>query len=354
MRSSDRRWAKKGSWRLTFTVWTIVLMVWGIVTLTIDYDTLVVIRDLFGRRWQGPALALGVVILGPMLVDALRNGLIHRRGLRASPLDAAAGWTDEVPAVTPRKFRGEIELTWRERAIAEQGQLAYGTVVHHGELSSVQFDTPWGDTIGSRPVAAPEPRPREGSRAPLLFEPGAHVGVAPSLLGLSFLRATTSDQRPALTPTPAGASDAEMVAPLMATLHPVERMSRYRAVDVGELSLDKGKLTLTPCAAEPVTVLLDSPFRVELSVFLLPEGRAELNVRIEPRTHTAYRASVVTPLQLKTEIAQARVDRRVDRGWVDACYIAPQDFDELWSAIVDAADDTALTSSVATARARLG
>ncbi len=356
-----RRWASKTSWRLTFAVWSALLVLWGVVTVLIDRDALLLIRELVGEHGRSPIVVLAAVIIVPVLADAWRNGsrskgLWRHRSLRRS---ASARWQSDAPAMTPRRFRAgarqaQSPLTWREKAIVEQGQLAYGTVHHHGELTSVQYDAPWGDVIASRPVAACSSRPREGSRAPLLFEPGANVGVAPSLVGLEFLVTPMSDTRRVL-PLDTRSDDTRahetnaLSLPIMATLHPVERLSRYCAGDVGQLEFGDERLCLTPVSGEPTTVRLDRPFRVEASVFLLADGRTELNLRIASRTHSAYRAGDSEVIELKTELPQARVDRHLPETWQDACYLGTENFDALWSVLVSASDDATLMRSVSLA-----
>lgn len=344
----------RASWRLTFTAWSIVLVCWAVMTVSIDYDALVLLRRLMGEHGRAPVMLLAAVIALPLIIDAVQNlPRYRRRWLERVRHDPALSiWSSAVPTSTPRVFRETDEsapLTWRERSIVEQGQIAFGRVEHHGELLSVRIDAAWGDTIASRPVAMRGERPRAGSRAPLLFEPGAHVGVAPSLLGLSFLAQAPADERPALQRSDAVRPTVSALdVPVRATLHPVERMSRYHATDVGELSFDGAKLTLSQ-GGKLAVVRLDKPFRVELSAFLLLGGQCEVNVRIEPRAHSAYRAGEQDVLELKTELSQRRVDRRLACAWVDASYVAPGDFDALWRVIVAAADDAELTASVAVA-----
>lgn len=340
----------RASWRLTFTAWSLVLAAWAAMTISLDYDALVFIRRLMGEHGRLPVMLLAAVIALPLFVDALQNLPRYRRRwlerVRHDP--ALSSWSATVPSSTPRLFReGDgAPLTWRERSIVEQGQLAFGRIEHHGDLQSVRFEAPWGDTIASRPVLMSGERPREGSRAPLLFEPGAHVGVAPSLLGLRFLAQTPRDERPLLRVDARPVSPpTKLEVPVCATLHPVERMSRYRPTNVGTLSFDGAKLTLSQGDAT-VTVRLDKPFRVELSASLLVGGRCELNVRIEPRATGAYRAREQAVLELKTELPQARVDRRIARAFSDASYVAPADFDALWRVVVTAAGDDELTALV--------
>jgi hypothetical protein len=357
-RAHTRRWASKASWRLTFTVWSAVLVLWAVVTILIDYNTLLFIRKIVGEHGRAPIVVLAVVIVLPMLVDAVRNASRHRSVRRSQAWrdDPTSSWRQAVPAMTPRRFRSrddaEANLTWRERAIVEQGQLAYGSVLHHGALSSVRYVASWGDEVASRPVAAAEPRPREGSRAPLLFEPGAHVGVAPTLLRLEFRVGESHDTRPALEARSTVSGPDALSLPLVATLHPVERMSRYVTTNVGELELADGQLTLTPASGDPTSIRLDKPFRVEASVFLLADNRAELNLLLEPRTHTAYRAGEIVPISFKSELAQERIDHRLPQAWKDVCYLEPKDFDALWSAIVSFDDDSTSTSCVSVAGAR--
>jgi hypothetical protein len=346
---------RRASWRLTFAAWSTLFVVWAIATFALQYDILGVVAKFAGNHGGGATAAVGLVIGLPLLVDATRNvqrgyRLWRRRALQ---IPAGASWSEQVPASTPRQYRGGgiKELTRRERAIVEQGQLAYGRVEHHGELMSVSYQAPWGDAISSRPIAVADP-PREGARAPLLLEQGARVGVAPTLLGLEFLAAEPEDRRGALQPPQIAAHPppTPLSVALHASLHPVERTSGSRASQVGELSYDGTRLTLAHPAAhpalEPLSLRLDRPLRVQLSTFLLPGAVAELNVCMEPQTSSAYRTGKQQPLRFKTELPQRRIGTRVERAWVDACYLAPRDFDVLWELIVASAGDAALTSSV--------
>lgn len=250
----------------------------------------------------------------------------------------------------PRRFKheGGPELTRRERTIVEQGQLIFGAIEHHGELTSVGATTPWGQTIASRPVVIAGARPREGERAPLLFEAGARVGVAPTLHELNYYGAEAEDRRPPLQPlAPPATPTGSMSLSVHATLHPVHRVSGARDTEVGELVFDGDKLTLQLGDAEPSTLRLSQPFRVELSTHLLPDGRAELNVALEQRTHGAYRAGDPHPVTFKTELDQNRVDRDVPTQWCDAGYLQSEDFDRLWPLVLAQTDDAGLTAKVA-------
>src|SRR5690606_9041323 len=119
------------------------------VTLLIDKETLLVVRRIVGEQGRLPVLILAVIVVGPLLIDAVKNASRYRwRGERRR--DAVTSWAASPPATTPRRFRAgaaKADLTWRERAIVEQGQLAHGTVLHHGELTSVRYAAPWGDVI---------------------------------------------------------------------------------------------------------------------------------------------------------------------------------------------------------------
>jgi hypothetical protein len=347
---------RRASWRLTFVAWSLVLLLLAIVTSTIDYDTLVLIRELAGKQGNGAIALVALVIALPVLIDAVRNAPSYRQlWKRTSVRDRLrSSWSSRASGTTPRRCRQSAgsasKLTWRERAIVEQGQLAYGVVEHHGHLSSVRYDAPWGEVIASRPVVVGEGRPREGSPAALLFEPGALVGVAPTLRGIDFYSADARDERVALSHSePISNGHPPPLARTMlvhATLHPVQRLSRYNSAEVGELSFDGVTLTLSQSGTEPSSVRLDKPFQVALSTFVLSGGRAELNVRIEPTASSAYRAGDRKPVQFKTELAQGRIARGLQTSWCDACYLEPRDFDALWAAIVDGADDPTLTASV--------
>ncbi len=350
-------WSSKTSWRLTFFVWTTVFVVWALVTALIDYNTLRWIQQLTGTERSTPVTFLALVIALPVLVDAIRNATRNRHRLTARSRSrlGEASWSTAVPAPTPRRSRGSDEqLTWRERAIVEQGQLGYGMVQHHGDLTSVQLQSAWGDTIGSRPVSATEPRPRHGALAPLLFEPGAHVGVAPTLLGLEFVQTAAADNRTdthfddgeQVTATDLSSGLSAWGARLVATLHPVERLSRYRNAEVGELRLQNDKLTLSPQNAEPVTIALTQPFRVELHAYPLDERRIELHLRVEPRGHAAYRTGEQLALCVKTELSQLQVHSRIPIGWRDACYVAQDDFTRLWRSLLTASNDETLARSL--------
>ncbi len=352
---------RRSRWRLTLTVWSLVLAAWAVLTISLDYEALVLIRRLVGEHGFAPILALAAVIVLPVLIDAARNLPRYRRRWleRARRLETLDRWSAAVPSTTPRVFRlapGATlgELTWREKSIVEQGQLAIGQIEQHGALTSVRYEAPWGDVIASRPVAARGTTPRPGMRAPLLFEPGAHVGVAPTLLGLSFAVTPPTDQRTLLAPAHTAAPPSHptprhaLRVPAFATLHPIERMSRYLSADVGELSLVGPKLTLT-LGENTSSVSLDKPFRVELAVHLLAAGLAEVTVHVEPRASGAYRAGSLAGVRFKTELPQKRLGARLPTAWIDACYLQPSDFDTLWAAIVARADDAELTASVALA-----
>jgi hypothetical protein len=327
--------------------WSAVFVVWSVATFALDYDLLLMVRRLAGDH-GGLAVALAIGV--PLLIDASRNAQrgyrLWRRRVVQRP--ASATWSDRVPASTPRTFRGGAMLTRRERAIVEQGQLAYGRVEHHGELVSVRYVAPWGQSIASHPVVGTR-RPAEGTRAPLLLEQGALVGVAPSLLDLEFLAAAPEDRRPHVSTT----SERERTIPatklsiqVHASLHPVVRTSGSKPSEVGELSYDGGRLTLIHPAAEPLSVRLDRPLRVELSVLLLPGGMAELNASIEQQPSGAYRAAESHRIRFKTELAQLHLDRNLEQAWIDACYLSASDFESLWWLIVEAAGDDALARSL--------
>lgn len=350
MGASDR--TLRGSWKLTFVAWSGLLLVWSIVTVALDEHSLRWLRRLGVERSDVAVPIIALVIGLPLAVDMARNVQrtyqIWKR--RAATLTPMANWKPRVPAYVPRRFKqeGGPELTRRERTIVEQGQLVYGAVEHHGDLTSVRATTPWGQSIASRPVVITGARPREGERAPLLFEAGARVGVAPTLHDLTYFGAEAEDRRPPLLPLdlPTMQSDT-MSWPVHATLHPVHRVSGARDTEVGELTFDGDKLTLQLGDAEPITLRLSQPFRVELSTHLLPDGRAELNIALEQRTHGAYRAGDPHPVQLKTELEQGRVDRAVPTDWSDAGYLASADFDRLWPLVLTHTDDASLTAKVA-------
>jgi hypothetical protein len=337
--------ARKASWRLTFIAWGIVLVVWSVLTVALDYDLLVLINRLGGERHRLLVLALALMIALPLLVDFVRNVPRYRHlwQRRQGRDRSTTAWAEQVPSTTPRRFRsspGSPELTWRERAIVEQGQLAFGDVVRHGDLLSVRFDASWGETITSLPVPAFGAPPREGERAPLLFEPKARIGVAPTLQQLEFMTSQPADKRVSL---PAGQVahqlPSELTVPVYSTLHLVERSSKPNSAQVGELQLSGDRLTLALGHAEPVTVRLDQPLRVELSAYLRTDGTAELNVFVEPRASGAYRASKHTALQFKTELPQGQVDRSLPLAWADACYVASEQLAPLWRKIVEAASE---------------
>ena len=342
----------RGSWKLTFVAWSGLLLVWSIVTVALDEDNLRLLRRLGVERSDVAVLIIALVIVLPLAIDVTRNLQRTYRlwKRRAATQTQDADWRASVPAYVPRRFRHDDgpELTRRERAIVEQGQLIYGTVEHHGELTSVRATTEWGQEISSRPVVISGRRPREGARSPLLFETGARVGVAPELHDLLYYGSPAEDRRPPLCAQDAPTSPAGALrVPVHATLHPVHRVSGARGTDVGELTFDGDKLTLQLGATEPSTLRLSQPFRVELSSHLLPDGRAELNLAIEQRAHGAYRAGDPHPLCFKTELDQNRISRRLPLDWADVGYLPSEDFERLWPAIVAQADDVELASKVA-------
>jgi hypothetical protein len=346
---------RRGTWKLTFVAWSSLLVIWAVVTAAMDFDTLAVARWIARQRSDWAIAAIALLVALPLIVDAGRN--VHRTyrlyKRRSRQERGGTQWSQQVPTVTPRRFRGEglADLTRRERMILEQGQIGTGLVTHHGELTSVRFETPWGRTIASRPVEARGERPREGAAAPLLFEPGARMGVAPSLHGLEFVSPKAEDRREsgdAIAPRaePTRVAPAGWEAAVHASLHPVERASGTASTEVGRLAFDGDKLTLTLERAEPVSLRLDRPFRVTLSCWLLPDGMAELDVALEPQTQSAYRAGDEKPLRFKTEISQARLASHLDQARHDDALIAPDDFEAIWGRIVTMSEDDRLASIV--------
>ena len=334
--------------------------VWIVLMMVLDRDALLLLYDLVGRDQTGVVVTLSLIVGFPLLIEAARNAPRYHRLWKTRALrdPAVARWTTDVPAATPRRFRvrGRVgELTWRERAIVEQGQLAIGRIERHGALCSVRYDAPWGEAIASLPTAVDGAPPAEGTPAPLLYEPHTSMGVAPSLVGVDFFVPDAGDQRAALTAIDTEARKTARgvrgptTLPVCATLHPVERMARHRSVEVGTLSLSEEQMTLTLGHAEPITVRLDRPFRVEVATYLRADGQAELSVSFEPRTTSAYRTGEQVPLRLKTELPQGRIDRSVPVGWMDAGYIARTDFDRLWEVVVAATGDSTLSAHVALA-----
>jgi hypothetical protein len=339
--------ARKASWRLTFTAWSTLLAVLGILTVTLGRRSLLLIERLVGQHDGWPIAVIAALVGLPLLVDAVRNvphyrGVVRRRVLAG----AAQTWSAAVPAPVPRRYRvRDGALTRRERVLVEQGQLGFGVVHRHGEHFSVHLTAPWGAKIGSMPVRPAGSPPREGSLAPILFDAGEHTGVAPSLLGLEFFAAPAADLRTILTASARRTEARNLVAPLWSTLHPLERLGHERDKAVGELTLADQRLTLAGLG-DPITVRLDRPVRVELAVELRDDGNAELHVLVEPADDSAYRGPRRAALAFKTELPQRRIDRGVPQAWVDACYLAPDDFDALWPAIVAAAGDAALDTRV--------
>ena len=345
---------RKASWKLTFGVWSSVMLVWAILTVALNHDLLLVLKRLSDDNGSHVTWAVALLIGLPVLLDAARNMPRYRRRWRARGSGLMA-WQPQVPATTPRRFETEHKLTRREQAVVEQGQLAFGRVERHGAMASVRYDPPWGQPVSSMPLEVLEP-PTAGAMASLLFEPGSAVGLAPSLRALKFLRAPPEDLR--LAEVPVSTADS-LPAPsvrstqsprcckVLATLHPVERFHGSRDAEVGELTCNNQRLTLTMGEREPCTIRLDRPVVVTLSVHLLSDDLLELCVRLSPRRQSAYRNPERHTLCFKTELRQRQVGRAVERRWTDAVYLSPRDFTALWPAIQSAGCDHSVAALVA-------
>lgn len=337
--------------------WSALLVVWAVVTAAMDYDTLVVVRRLVGERGHGAIALIAGVIALPLLIDASRNvhriyRLVRRRSQQAG---RETVWSSDVPIATPRRFRlaeartPDQVLTRRERVVVEHGQLAMGTVQHHGELTSVRYRAPWGRELTSRPVVVDRERPREGELAPLLFEADTRMGVAPTLHGLSFRVPRVTDDREPLAPhlpEPLPAPATSFDHAVHASLHPIERASGTRPTEVGRLTLQAERLTLSFADTEPITVRLDRPFVASCTVHLLPGSAAEVSLSVEPKIEGAYRGAHPRPLCVKTELPQRRVDVGAEQGWRDVPNVLVDGFEELLSALVTRPDGRGLAKLV--------
>ena len=312
------------------------LAAWALVTATTDRSSLVMIRRVIGEHDLLAAGVVAAVIVVPVAVDAWRFlPRYGRRWLARTRGGNESAWAAEVPLQGPRVFRaGKAELSWRERAIVEQGQYAVGRVVHHGDLTGVRFDAPWGDTIASRPVSHRGERPPAETPLALLYEPGAHVGVAPSLLDLAFLQPVIVDSRKPLASTTRSASPTPtpLTVPLVATLHPVERMARYLDAHLGDLTIDDDRITLH--GADRTWAMLHDKASMRVSACLLPGKRAEVTIEITHQRDGAYRAHDDDPLRFKTELPQRRLSPALPLAWSDAPYISEADFNHIWPHLV--------------------
>ncbi|MEM1032560.1 MAG: hypothetical protein AAF928_02990 [Myxococcota bacterium] len=336
----------RGSWKLTFIVWSGLLLVWAFVTVALDEQSVRLLRRLGASRWE-VAVALVALAIGlPLLIDARRNVLRTYRQWkrRATPVSGAEG-SDEVPAHVPRRFRGaemahHDDLTRRERSLVEHGQLLFGTVVHHAELTSVRATTPWGVEVWSRPVVVDgSRRPAPDTRAALVVEAGAKMGVAPALHHLRFIDGPPCDHRGPLAPQPKPAPCGPFEAAVHTTLHPLHRVAGAAPTEIGTIDFDGDTLTLHAGAAAPVAIRLSRPFTVKLSVQLLHHDRAELNLAVEQFSVGAYRAPRTERLQVKAELDQARLSAELPLGWCDATYLRGEDFDRVWRILAASASD---------------
>lgn len=311
-----------------------------------DRELLRWVKRFAGERGGAVLLAVGAAVIVPLAIDVARNVRRTHRDWREGGVDPLGGdTTHEVPVPTPRRFReGDGEpLTRREKTIVAHGQLALGEVVHHGPLTSVRYEAPWGATITSRPVEV-EPRPRDGASAVLVFEPGARVGVAPALHRVVFDAAVTKDGRPAKV---AGreAKGGAWQAQVHATLHPVERFAHTGDTTVGELRLEASRLRMRLGDVQR-ELRLDRPFTVVLTCQPLPADRVELCVELTPKEGGGYRATEADAWRIKTELPQRRVAASVAVAWRDGGYLAAHDFERLWGALLAHADQPELSWQV--------
>lgn len=349
--------ARRGTWKLTFVAWSALLLVWAVITAVMDHDTLVVVRRLVGERGHGAIALIAGVIALPLMIDASRNvHRIYRLYRRRSQQDGReAIWSTEVPAATPRRFRSppattpDRELTRRERGVVEHGQLVMGIAEHHGALTSVRYRAPWGKELTSRPVVVEGARPRQGERVALLFEADTRMGVAPTLHGLRFRVPRVTDDREPIAPflpevPPRPSADFDHA--VHASLHPIERASGTRATEIGRLTLEGDRLTLSFVDAEPITLRLDRPFVATCAVHLLPGSVAEVSLSLEPKLDGAYRGASARALEIKTELSQRRVDVRAEQGWRDVPHVAIGAFEAMLAALVIRSDGRELAKLV--------
>jgi hypothetical protein len=121
--------------------------------------------------------------------------------------------------------------------------------------------------------------------------------------------------------------------PLKATLRPMDTpllvALRHNLLGGGRASTQVGLLTVTPGHAitqhhhdqDSQRLRLDAPFNLQLTVWLAPEGRAELNLSL--RQGTAC-------IRLRTELPQRAIHRSVPTQQSDAPWLAAEDFAALW------------------------
>lgn len=199
----------------------------------------------------------------------------------------------------------------------------------------MSYAASWGQLIASLPSAVEGPQPLAGSEAALLFEGAARTGVAPTLLGVEFFFRAAQDIRQSLAPAERRDGPNRLTAAVLRTL------AGDQDDGVGELSLEDDQLTLLTDDAEPISICLQRPIRVDISTSLRADDLAEVNIRVEQRDHSAYRAESGSGLRFKTVLPQKCVSSSVASEWVDAAYITPGDFEQLWQTLVGASGDCA-------------
>ncbi len=183
-----------------------------------------------------------------------------------------------------------------------------------------------------------------GTEVAVLYNPKTPTrSVVPGVMGVIFdAPPPTQDVRPALSPSegaPPEESSPQSLAPAVVRkwkLAEVPRRNRGGCLGGSfesdtQLEFSAQGLTLrSGQRGEPLQILWDQPFSVDLSIWLLPGDELELCVSMIQSSQT--QASQV--LRFKVELPQAWVDQKIAAQQVVAGYLPRDAFETIWPVAV--------------------
>lgn len=179
---------------------------------------------------------------------------------------------------------------------------------------------------------------KEGSEVTVLFDQRSpsHT-IVPSMLKMNFEAPPPVEDRRAKLggvdlDVAARAPDDAEVFELSATSERVRRgwlWGLRRRIVAGQLELSQESLVQRDAAGEEVgRVDLSQPFVLQRSVWLLPEGEAELGVTVVQRTSEGHQR-----LRFEVELPQSEVSQQVPVQQLNAPFLEKGDWLRLWSAL---------------------